>query len=105
DEIKGVINQARGLLIGQGRLQRRKVGGAIVSESGNFAVHYHGITLEITERFCYLGKATRPVLAVAAQQGDLAIVEDGQDAVAVELDFMQPLSAGGSLAGGGGEKG
>ena len=44
------------------------------------------------------GEAAGRVIARAAPQADAAAVEEGEDAVPVMLDFMDPTSAGGRLA-------
>ena len=87
-EVEGEIDERVGLAFGKGRLKSGEIRGAILVQ---------GAYLAIDDRVRQLAGGSRdgrifggPVETLAGLQGYLAIKHAHLDAVAIELDLMQP---------------
>ena len=76
----------------EGVLQRLKVGHAIVVGHHHLAVEPGRVEFEFFQRRNLAWHFCRPVMAVAGEQAHVAVIDAGEDAVAVELDFVAPVA-------------
>ena len=92
-KVECLVDQLRGALGRQRFLQQAETRCAVRRERDDFPVQDGLACGEFGDRFGDLRKPARPVLFVAAEQAHLAAVDPGDDAVAVEFDFVEPLRA------------
>jgi hypothetical protein len=71
-------------------LQQREAGNAVAALGDDFAVDEGGLGAEPGDRVGDGRKFSGPVEPFARQQLDLAAIEPRLDAIAVELDLMDP---------------
>src|SRR4029077_10272308 len=75
-------------------LQRREVGGAIGSRDNHFTVDDRGACIHVPSVRGNLSKAVRPVIAATGKNLHRRVSEMNLNAVAVELDLVDPPGVG-----------
>ena len=92
-EIEGVEDHARGFAVGDRILQRAEAADAALVEDDDLAVDYGVFAGQRVERLRHVAVTLGPVEAAAREKPGLAVVDDGNGAIAVELDLVQPFLA------------
>src|SRR5215831_3754608 len=72
-------------------LQQRKTGNAVFVLDDQFAVEQRRLCRKGRDRFSDAREAMRPILLLSRQQTYRAVIEPRLDAVAVELDLVNPF--------------
>ena len=104
-QIEDVIGQPLGLAARERILQSSEAGDAILAHHRDLAVQISGADLGQRQGRGDRPEARRPVEAAAGEHADLAGLEAGRRAVAVQLDLVDPVIAGRRLVREGGELG
>ena len=81
-------------LVFQSFLEQLKAGDAVPIQHDRLAVEHGGADAEARDGLGQTGEAVGPVLAVAGEQPHILAVLAGEQAVAVELDLVNPGLAG-----------
>ncbi|MCY1436910.1 hypothetical protein D9M71_530500 [compost metagenome] len=81
----------------EGVLQRLEVSHAILISYHHFAIEPGRVDTERAQGGNLPGHLAAPVMAVAGEQADVLALDAGQDTVAIELDFVAPVAAGGRI--------
>ena len=102
--VAGVIGQVEDEVldrIGAGRvegvLQEIEIGRAVGAGDHDLAVEPARADAEVAHRIDEALQARRPVVAVAGEEAHVGAVDAGEQAIAVELDLVDPARAGGDL--------
>ena len=99
-EIEGHVGESTARVFsGRRVLERLEAGRAVGQEDGHLAVQHRRPDGQARHALGHGGKLRRPVALVPAHQPHLPILETGEDAVAVELQLVQPLLARRRLGG------
>ena len=93
EEVEDEIDEAAGLAVRQRPLQSGKAGAAARLDRGDLAVEDGVARRPPGQRLGDLGKALRPIEPIAGLQRRAPVCEPGEDAIAVELDLVQPVVA------------
>lgn len=92
-QVEGLIDQPARVAAAQRLLQTSETADAVGGEGDDLAVEqrlFDGQLLHVPGEF---REAVCPVLGVAGDQPDLAAIEADHDAIAIELDLMNPVRA------------
>ncbi len=95
DQIEREVDQCPGLLLTQSLLQPGKRADPGRRERDDLAVEKCCRGGERADRRGDLREPARPVVSLASPKLDFPMFESGEQAVAVELDLVQPVVAGG----------
>src|SRR5438876_3810494 len=93
EEVEDEIDQSPVTVALEDVLQRLKAGRAIRLDDHDLTVEQRGLRRQRRGRLRDLGETIGPVLAGAREEPHAAALDPAEDAVAVELDLMQPLVA------------
>src|SRR5260221_8782125 len=93
EEVEAVIDERAGLAVRKRLLQGGKPRLAVGGERDDLAVEHRLVNRQRGHDGGDLGEFSRPVETVAGEQGRLAARQPRQDAIAVELDLVQPVVA------------
>src|SRR5262249_53882313 len=104
EEIEHVIDEAVALSRLERGLQRRKAGDPALVLDHDLAVEQRRVGGKRGDGMGDVGKFFVPMEALAGEQTGLAIVEPRLNAIAVELDLVDPAGAGWRLGPQGGER-
>ena len=74
-------------------LQRLEAALAFCVQDHRFHIQYDTFRLQRFQRTRERGKSFRPILAIPGAQTAFSVRDKAEQAVAVELDFMQPVLA------------
>jgi hypothetical protein len=99
EQVENVVNERAGLLSAQRLLKPRKVADACRRERYDFAVQERRASRQARDRCGDLWKSSRPVVSLSRAEHDFAVVEPGQQPIAVKLDLVQPRITGGRPSG------
>ena len=92
-QVEDEVGQIGAIATAEDLLQRLKARAAIGQHDGHLAVEKGAPHGQFGCRRAYLGEPVGPVVAVAADEGDVPPVDAAADPVAVELELVQPLVA------------
>ena len=76
-----------------GLLHRLEAAAAVRKHHDQFAIDQRVLHAECADGFGDLGKLRRPVESISADQPDAAVRDQAADAIAIELDLVDPLVA------------
>ncbi len=74
-------------------LERREIGHAILVHDDHLAIDHGRANLQAAQRLNEAGHAVRPVKATARIEAHAALLDDGDQAVAVPFILVRPLRA------------
>ena len=90
-QIERLVDEVRGVLLARPFLEEAEVGAARVIERDDLAVDDRLLGVDPGRRSQESREVGLGVLEAARPRSDLAVVDDGLDAVAVPLDLEQPV--------------
>ncbi|MNS85292.1 hypothetical protein D3C72_1191540 [compost metagenome] len=90
-QVEGVEHDVAGAVIVKGVLQRLEVGHALIVQHHDLAIHPCPFGGQFGKGLDDMRQLGAPVVAVAGVQLDLVVLDAYQQAVAVELQFVQPV--------------
>src|SRR4029079_7412557 len=93
EAVEGLVQAARVAAALQRVLQELKVSHAVISEHGHFTVEQRALHGQRAQGAHDRRQARAPVVAAAREAQRAALLDTRQNAVAVELDLVQPLVA------------
>ncbi len=102
EEVEDEVGEGMGFGVLEGGLEESEAGGAVGGEDDDFAIEGAVLDGESGDGVGYVGHTVGPVDALAGEELDFVAGLAGLDAVAVELELVDPLVACG---GGGGFEG
>src|SRR5215467_11497256 len=92
-EIEDIIDEAMAVARLERRLQTREAGATVLVLDHDLAVEQRGTRRKVGDGVGNVRKPLGPVQALAGEQLDLAAIEAGLHAVAVEFDLVHPVRA------------
>ncbi len=93
-QVEDEVDELPGALAGEQPLQRLEARAPVGHQDGDLAVEQRLVDRQALRLGDNGREALGPVVAMPAQEPDLAAVDAAADAVAVELDLVQPALAG-----------
>src|SRR5262249_37140186 len=103
-QVEYIVDEVLAVLGLERLLQLREVGNATLVFDHDFAVNKRGLPGQLADRSSDVRELVGPVEALAGEQAYLALIEPRLDAIAVELDFVNPSRPGRRLGAQRGER-